>query len=217
MRHFGDYFFRPRCKNCFDCIPIRVRTEEFTMNRSQRRVLKNCADLKVKIGPPVYTEEKFDLYLRHKERFQSLQDDVEDKQNFRLSFYAHTSFGLEFEYYQDDKLVAVALGDHTPRTFSAVYTFYDSPDSKKSIGTFSILKQLEYSLKHGVKFFYLGYYIVKNRSLAYKANFRPNEIYIENEWRPFNNIKGERLIPEEKVLWENTDFLVKASPQKDFI
>lgn len=217
MRHFGDYFFRPRCKNCFDCIPIRLRADEFTMNRSQRRALKDCRDVQVKIGPPVYTEAKFQLYLKHKKRFQPLQDDVEDKQNFRLSFYAHTPFGIEFEYYMDGKLVGVALSDHTPGTFSAVYTFYDSFDPKKSLGTFSILKQLEYSLQQGVKFYYLGYYILKNKSLSYKANFRPNEIYIENEWRPFYNAKGECLIAEEKILWENTDFLVKASPQTDFL
>lgn len=217
MRHFGDYFFRPRCKNCFDCIPIRLRVDEFTLNRSQRRALKDCADVKVKIGPPVYTEAKFELYLKHKERFQTLQDDVEDKQNFRLSFYMHTPFGIEFEYYLDDKLVGVALGDHTERTFSAVYTFYDSIDPKKSLGTFSILKQMEYCLERGVRFYYLGYYIFKNKSLSYKSNFRPNEIYIETEWRPFYNVKGECLVPREKILWENSDFLVKASPQKDFL
>ena len=150
------------------------------MNRSQRRVLKACRDVELKIGPPVYTEEKFNLYLRHKTRFNSLQDDVEDKENFRLSFYVHTPFGVEFEYYLDGKLVGAALGDCTPKTFSAVYTFYDAPDPRLSLGTFSVLKQLEYSLKKGVKFYYLGYYISNNNSLTYKANFRPNEIYIEN-------------------------------------
>jgi arginine-tRNA-protein transferase len=29
MRHFGDYFFRPRCQDCYRCIPIRVRTDQF--------------------------------------------------------------------------------------------------------------------------------------------------------------------------------------------
>ena len=217
MRHFGDYFFRPRCKNCFECVPIRLRTREFTMNRSQRRVMKACQNVEVKIGTPKYTEEKFDLYLRHKKRFNSLQDDVEDKENFRLSFYVHTPFGIEFEYYLDGKLVGAALGDATQRTFSAVYTFYDSPDPKLGLGTFSVLKQLQYSIDQGIKFYYLGYYIANNNSLKYKANFRPNEIYIENEWRPFHNNQGDLLIAKDKIRWENTDFLVKANPKVEFL
>ena len=83
----------------------------------------------VKMGVPKYTDEKFDLYIRHKKKFSTLQDDVEDEQNFRLSFYVNTNFGVEFEYYINDKLVGVALGDHTSNTFSAIYTFYYAEDS----------------------------------------------------------------------------------------
>ncbi len=214
MRHFGEYYFRPRCRNCHACIPIRVRTDDFCMTRSQKRSLQSCRDVVVKIGKPRYSEEKFQLYLQHKTRFSSLHDDVEDKQNFQLSFYVPTVFGIEFEYYLDDKLVGVALGDMTRKSFSAIYTFYDAPDSRLALGTFSILRQLEFSLAQGIKFFYLGYYIVANKSLRYKANFRPNEVYIDQEWRPLRNIEGDYLVSEDKLRWVNTDSLVKAVPRK---
>ena len=210
MRHFGDYYFRPRCHDCYQCIPIRVRAEDFKITRRQKRALRSCENVMVKMGVPKYTDEKFDLYIRHKKKFSTLQDDVEDEQNFRLSFYVNTNFGVEFEYYINDKLVGVALGDHTSNTFSAIYTFYYAEDSKLSLGTFSILKQLEFCQQKGVKFFYLGYYIGENQSLKYKGDFRPNEIYIDQSWRPFRNGKGEYLIPKNNVLWRNTDFLVKA-------
>ena len=86
-----------------------------------------CKNVEVKIGTPQYTQEKFELYLIHKERFSSQQDDVEDEQNFRLSFYVNTPFGIEFEYYLDGKLIGVALGDKTAQSFSAIYTFYQVP------------------------------------------------------------------------------------------
>ena len=210
MRHFGDYYFRPRCLDCYRCIPIRVRTEDFKMTRRQERALKSCHRVMVKIGAPRYADDKFDLYIGHKKKFCALQDDVEDEQNFRLSFYVNTTFGVEFEYYIDEKLVGIALGDHTSNTFSAIYTFYDTSDSKLSLGTFSILKQLEFCRQRGVKFFYLGYYIGDNQSLKYKGDFRPNEIYIDHSWRPFRNAKGEYLIPKNNVLWRNTDFLIQA-------
>ncbi|SVE44351.1 uncharacterized protein METZ01_LOCUS497205 [marine metagenome] len=114
-----------------------------------------------------------------------------------------------------DKLVGVALGDHTANTFSAIYTFYNINIPKFSLGTFSILKQLEFCRQNAVKFYYLGYYIGDNRSLKYKAGFRPNEIYVDHSWRPFKSAKGDYLIPESNVLWRNTDRLVKASNNQE--
>ena len=210
MRHFGDYYFRPRCLDCYQCIPIRLRVKDFELTRSQKRALKSCSSLEVKVGTPRYTDEKFNLYINHKKKFSALQDDVEDEQNFRLSFYVNTAFGIEFEYYIDGKLVSVALGDYTSNTFSAIYTFYDTSESEFSLGTFSILKQLEFCRQKGIKFYYLGYYIKDNQSLRYKAEFRPNEAYIDNSWRPFRNANGDYLIPQNNILWRNTDFLVKA-------
>ena len=139
IRHFGDYYFRPRCLDCYQCIPIRVRVEDFKVTRSQKRALQSCQGLKIKIGSPRYTDEKFNLYINHKKKFHPLQDDVEDEQNFRLSFYVNTAFGIEFEYYMDERLIGVALGDHTTNTFSAIYTFFDVIASKLSLGTFCVL------------------------------------------------------------------------------
>ena len=215
MRHFGDYYFRPRCLDCHQCIPIRLRVKDFELTRSQKRAIKSCSSLEVKVGTPVYTDEKFNLYINHKKKFCALQDDVEDEQNFRLSFYVNTAFGIEFEYYIDGKLVSVALGDHTANTFSAIYTFYDTNKSEFSLGTFSILKQLEFCRQKGIKFYYLGYYIGDNQSLRYKAEFKPNEAYIDNSWRPFRNASGDCLIPQNNILWRNTDFLVKAKTGSD--
>ena len=211
MRHFGDYYFRPRCLDCYQCIPIRLQVKDFRKTRSQKRALKSCQEVRVKIDSPRYTDEKFNLYINHKKKFNPLQDDVEDEQNFRLSFYVHAAFGIEFEYYLGDQLIGVALGDHTRNTFSAIYTFYDTNDTSLGLGTFSILKQIEFCQEKAVKLYYLGYYIENNRSLRYKAGFRPNEVYIDNSWRPFRNAEGDYLIPANNVIWRNTEFLVKAT------
>lgn len=214
MRHFGDYFFRPRCNECYKCIPIRIRVADFRFTRNQKRALQNCRELEVKIGSPRYDRGKLNLYLRHKRRFQSLQDDVEDEQNFRLSFYVNTNYAIEFEYYFEGELVGVALADVTGKTFSAIYTFYEVPVKGMSLGTFSILKQMEFCQERGIQYFYLGYYIDSNPSLRYKANFRPNELYIDQQWRPFRNAGGDYLIADDKLAWKNSDFLVKATPRE---
>jgi len=209
MRHFGDYFFRPRCLGCHACIPIRVRPGKFKMSRSQKRAMQACRGVEVKIGRPKFSGEKFHLYLQHKKRFPSLQHDVEDEDNFRISFYDNPPFGLEFEYYYGGRLLGVALADCTRKTFSAIYTFYNPACSKMSVGTFSVLKQLEFCRQQGIDYFYLGYFILHNKSLRYKASFKPNEVYIDNEWVSYNVAGAGVLVPEEKLAWKNDEFLVK--------
>ena len=214
MRHFGEYYFRPRCHNCHDCVPIRLRTDDYVMTRSQKRALKACSNVDIRLGRPEYTEQKFGLYLEHKKRFHSLQDDVEDEENFRLSFYANTPFGMEFEYYLDGKLIGVALADVTRKTFSAIYTFYSTRHTQMSLGTYSIIQQIRFCQSRSIPYFYMGYFIAKNKSLAYKSNFRPNEVYIDHEWRPFRNADGDFLVPEGRLQWVNSDTLVKASASR---
>jgi arginine-tRNA-protein transferase len=186
------------------------------MTRSQKRSLQASSQVEIRLGRPQYSEEKFKLYLDHKTRFVSLQDDVEDEENFRLSFYAKTPFGMEFEYFLDGKLIGVALADVTRKTFSAIYTFYSTEHSQLSLGTFSIIKQIQFCRSRGIPYFYMGYFIAKNKSLAYKANFRPNEVYINHEWRPFRNAEGDFLVAEEGLQWVNADTLVKATSSREF-
>tara|TARA_B100000686_G_C16800522_1_gene985632 strand:- start:1512 stop:2294 length:783 start_codon:yes stop_codon:yes gene_type:complete len=210
MRHFGEYFFRPRCMNCHECVPIRLRPEEFRPSRSQKRALKNCEDVQIHIGTPKFTEEKFELYLAHKERFPSLQDDVEDIENFKLSFYERVPFELEFEYYWNGKLVGAALADLTTQTFSAIYTFYVPPHPKMNLGTFSLTRQIQFALQKGIRYFYMGYFILSNPSLRYKSSFRPNEVYVDQKWVPYINSNGDELLPESSLAWKNNEALVKT-------
>ena len=111
----------------------------------------------------------------------------------------------------------MALGDKTSKSFSAIYTFYDVPNKRMSLGTYSVLKQLEYANQYGKKYFYLGYYIAENGSLNYKASFRPNEIYMGREWRRFRNAAGDYLISKKRLQWKNSDLLVKAASSSNLI
>ena len=121
---------------------------------------------------------------------------------------------MEFEYFLNGKLIGVALADVTRKTFSAIYTFYSTQHARLSLGTYSVIKQIQFCQSRGIPCFYMGYFIAKNKSLAYKANFRPNEVYINHEWRPFRNAEGDFLVPEEGLQWVNSDTLVKSSTSR---
>ena len=73
FRRSGQYVYKPNCKNCSACIPIRLLTKNFIESKSQKRVKKYLGKLTVKILPLTFNEEHFELYVdyqnkRHKNK-----------------------------------------------------------------------------------------------------------------------------------------------------
>src|SRR5262249_30421846 len=62
FRRFGWAFFRPVCRSCSQCTPLRVPVDRFRPSRSQRRVLRRNRDVEVEIGEPLLDEERLALH-----------------------------------------------------------------------------------------------------------------------------------------------------------
>jgi arginine-tRNA-protein transferase len=110
-RKFGYYFFRPKCFDCTACNPIRVLVQKFELSRSQERVKKKNSDVNVKFSPLTYSDEIFDLYLRHS--VGRFNNKAESKKEFIESFYNCTESAIQSEYYLDSQLVAVGFIDRS--------------------------------------------------------------------------------------------------------
>src|SRR5438445_12599286 len=65
FRRSGKLIYQPVCRGCRACMPIRVLVEHFTPTKSQRRCWRRNTDIKVEVGEPVASEEKFALYTRY--------------------------------------------------------------------------------------------------------------------------------------------------------
>src|SRR5262245_20482239 len=64
-RRFGTMLFRPQCRTCTACRPLRVVVDRFRPDRSQRRCRKaNENAVRLQIGTPKVTRAKLDLYDR---------------------------------------------------------------------------------------------------------------------------------------------------------
>jgi arginine-tRNA-protein transferase len=73
-RHFGTHFFRYNLgiheSDIRRVIPLRIRLADFSLSKSQRRVLRDNPDTQVEIKPIRITDEAADLFERHKQRFK---------------------------------------------------------------------------------------------------------------------------------------------------
>jgi arginine-tRNA-protein transferase len=83
------------------------------------------------------------------------------------------------------ELAGVAIVDRADNSLSAVYCYYDPAHQRLSLGTYSILKQIELCQSWGLRYLYLGLYIGDCDKMAYKAGFLPHERLVNGRWRGF--------------------------------
>jgi len=67
---------------------------------------------------------------------------------------------------------------------SAVYSFFEPGEGRRSLGTYVVLWLIEAASNAGAAHVYLGYWIEGSRKMAYKARFRPLEALGSSGWLP---------------------------------
>ena len=126
----------------------------------------------MKFNPLEYRDEIYEIYRIHsRDRF----DRETDREEFIDSFYTPSCQTIQSEYYLEDRLIGVGFLDRSDRALSSVYFVYDTACEEYRLGTYSAIKEIQYAAEEGLEYYYLGYYIAENSSMAYKNRFRPNE------------------------------------------
>jgi len=82
---------------------------------------------------------------------------------------------MQSEYYLGDRLAAVGFLDVSTEALSSIYFIYHNDFLHYSPGTFSVLREAAFAASIGLQFYYLGYYVRENKSMAYKNSFHQNE------------------------------------------
>ena len=190
FRRSGRVIYRPRCRSCSECRQIRIPVSESRLTASMRRVMRRNGDVIVESGRPESSDEKFDLY----QRYLDAQHDgtmSRSRESFQYFLYDSPTDSLEFQYRIDDRVAGVSIADRVPRGLSSVYMFFDPNYAARSLGTFSILWEIEFCRREQLQFYYLGYYVAGCRTMEYKARFRPNEILVgDDRWLTFRDRGG---------------------------
>lgn len=184
FRRSHDIVYRPVCPNCQACVPVRIAVEAFEATRSQKRVAKLNHNLVLGETPAIATAEQYRLFANYQ---NSRHGDSDMARMAMGDFAAMIDEGRAdtslFEARDGDgRLVGCMLTDRLSDGFSAVYSFYDAEQERRSLGTHMILCLIERARAEQLPYVYLGYWIRQSRKMAYKARFRPLEALGPDGW-----------------------------------
>ena len=202
FRRSHNIAYSPVCPGCQACIPIRIDARAFEPDKTQRRVARANAGVTSAEMPPRATAEQFALFNRYQKARHA------DGDMAAMGFYDYRAMvedtpisSTVVEMRDDtDKLLGACLTDRLTDGLSAVYSFYETDDDRRSFGTYIVLWLVQRARELGLPYVYLGYWVPESRKMAYKARFRPSEVLQGGQWRPLTDADltpaaAEPLVP----------------------
>jgi arginine-tRNA-protein transferase len=188
FRRSGELIYRPYCRNCSACVPVRVPVKDFQPNRAQKRVWRRNQDVIVTARPPLYDPEHFALYRRYQAaRHQGSSMDDPDPERYLNFFFSRQTETVFYELHlapdrDNGRLLGVAVVDVLRDGLSAMYTFFEPDEPARGLGVFTILWQIIEAQRLGLSWLYLGYWIEECPKMAYKINYQPLEALDKGKW-----------------------------------
>jgi arginyl-tRNA--protein-N-Asp/Glu arginylyltransferase len=200
FRRSQNYVYRPACRGCGACVPIRVVVGEFTWSKNRRRTLTVNADIRGEVAAPRATPESFDLFHRYQiSRHGTEGMGAMSFADFRAMLEDSPAPASLIEYRDSTgRLAAALLADRVSDGWSAVYSFFDPEAAKRGLGTFMILDLVRRAEAERRPFVYLGYWIGNSPKMAYKARFTPAEALGPDGWRRVAEPPITSIIPDSR-------------------
>lgn len=186
-RRSGPLLYRPSCDGCSACEALRVPVARFKPSRSQRRVWRrNEGEVRVERHRPAVSSEHLRLYNSHSRgRGLSLRAEPSSESDYRFFLVDTCVETWEMRYFVGDVMVAVSVIDLGHDSVSSVYHYFDPEHAWRSLGVYSILKEIEMCAAEGREWYYLGLYVASCDHLNYKADYYPHQRRINGQWVEF--------------------------------
>ncbi len=184
FRRSSNNIYRPHCGDCNACVSVRIVAQDFVASASQQKVMRRNQDLNVRAVSSEFREEHYQLYQRYIEQRHADGDmyppSIAQFKSFLTSDLELVRF---YEFRAGEKLLAVAVTDVLPSGLSAMYTFFEPEDRRRSLGRYAILWQIQESLRLGLPYLYLGYWVQDCQKMSYKTQYQPLQGFINQYWQ----------------------------------
>lgn len=190
----------------YKVFPSRYWLRDFKFTKSLRRVLNKNRDLKTVIRPLRITPDKSDLYdtynyLRHgesprkplRELFKYYSDDDSKK--------------LELCIFKENKLVACSFFEEGMYALYGNMAFWDVNEIERSLGTLTILLEVQYALRKNFYYYYIGHFYAQNPNYHYKARFGGFQLFDWDTeiWIPFTHPLAKTLLKQKLPRYKEKD------------
>jgi leucyl-tRNA---protein transferase len=193
FRRSQNVAYRPSCIDCKSCVSVRVLTDEFQPNATQRRIIKRNADLAVSACRPWSTSEQYDLlrrYLsqRHPSGGMAGMDDMDYADMVEQSpVRSHVvEYRTPGRFGRLGELVGACLTDQQGDGLSMIYSFYDAEaEGRPGLGNYIIMDHIMRAKAAGLPYVYLGYWVEGAARMQYKIRYRPMERLGPDGWERF--------------------------------
>jgi arginine-tRNA-protein transferase len=183
FRRSGGHLYRPHCSSCSACVPTRVPASSFSPSRSQRRILKRNKDLRVEVEEAQFSKRYYNLYERYiNQRHTDGDMYPASEDQFRSFLLSEWSSSIFVSIYEGERLLSVGVTDQLGNGLSAIYTFFEPSETRRSLGVLSVIKQIELCQERELPFLYLGYWIKESVKMNYKTNYRPTQLFVNDHW-----------------------------------
>lgn len=185
FRRSGNHIYRPYCEGCNACIPVRVLVSNYRFKRRHKRVLKKNEDVIMRQFKPAASDEYFLLYKKYIDARHADGDMFPAEPDQYDSFLVDgRPEAIFFEFRIQGKLLAVAVADKLNDGLSAIYTFFDPDMEDRSPGVLAVLRLIEETKRLSLAHLYLGYWIKQSQKMNYKMDYKPLQLYVNNQWIP---------------------------------
>ncbi len=183
--------YRPSCAGCTACVSVRVVTDAFTPNATQRKLLRRHGDIEVTACKAWATDEQFQLlrrYLGTRHPGGGMAGMDEDDYADMIEHSPVNSVIVEYREPSVDgergRLIGACLTDRQADGLSMVYSFFAADeDSRPGFGNFIIMDHLIRAREAGLPYVYLGYWVKGSPRMEYKTRYRPLEVLGPAGWR----------------------------------
>jgi leucyl-tRNA---protein transferase len=193
--HFGNFVVT---------IPGRIRLKDFTLSKSQSKLIKKGEKaLRFALEPKAVNASDERLFKLHSSRFV-------DNPPYLLSRMVAYQQGMPqqgftIRIYAGDEHIATSFFHHSQTAADSSYCVYDPAErwAEYSLGHLTMLLEILHCQQLGLEYYYVGYRFNKPSHFDYKANFNALERYkCFKEWIPCPRIP---LRPFIHPFAESTD------------
>ncbi len=187
FRRSGDFVYQAQCPACQECRPTRIDVTKFHWSKSFKRVLnRGDRELACQWGAPMVDAQRTAMFNEHRrQRNLGLYDEPIDEDDYRAFLSDTCCDTKELSIRIADELIAISVFDCGRISTSAVYTHFRPQWSRYSLGTYAVLKQIEWAFQTDRRYVYLGMYVADNNHLNYKARFKPQQRLMDEKWEDF--------------------------------